>query len=382
MNDAAPRGFSITAGGPFRALARRLHLVGPSGAPLAWRIAAIMWVPLFIDSAVRKAAGAHLDPIALDISVHVRFLISLPLLLLSERLLEPQCRAAVMQLYVGNVADRAILDRVLDRAERLRDSWWIEGALAAFAVVGGQLVLWGVTGPTGLFHGVEAAGMSLVRIWYTCIALPLLQFLALRWLWRWAIWSFVLARLARLPLATIATHPDRAAGLGFLSAPVTGFAAFEAAFATIMAGAWGTQLIEGRVTVPSLLPTLVAFLVVAMLLACVPLLAFSPHLYRAQRAALMVYGPFALDYVRRFHGKWIEHRTDQDVLGTPDIQSLSDLDNSYQVITTTRMFVFSTRKLGELWLAAIVPMLPLVIAVVPVEQLLKRIGSTLFGGLL
>ncbi len=145
---------------------------------------------------------------------------------------------------------------MIDRAEPMRDSTFVECVLAATALLGGQLVLWGVTGPTGLFHGIEQTRLSISQVWYAAIALPLLQFLALRWLWRWAIWTVILVRVSRLPLATIATHPDRAAGLRFLSGPRTGFAAFELAFGSMLAGAWGMQLLDGRVTVPSLLPTL------------------------------------------------------------------------------------------------------------------------------
>src|SRR5690606_40768825 len=68
----------------------------------------------------------------------------------------------------------------------------------------------------------------------------------------------------------------------FLSAPVTAFATFELAFATILAGAWGTQLIDGRITVPALFPTFIAFLVIVAFVAFVPLLPFTPHLYRAR----------------------------------------------------------------------------------------------------
>lgn len=386
MNDeirAGPPEFSITAG-PFNRLARRLHLADASGNLLAWRLASIAWLPLLLDSVIRAVLGSRVDPIVLDLSVHARFLISLPLLVVAEHLLRTQCQAAVTLLHAGNVIDRDELERMVQRASARRDNVWIELAFVAIALTGGQLVLWGVTGPTGLFHGIEATSSSFLRFWYGGLALPLLQFLALRWLWRWLIWTMMLVRLARLPLATIATHPDRAAGLRFVSAPVTAFATFELAFATILAGAWGTQLIDGRITVPALFPTFIAFLVIVGLFAFAPLVPFTPHLYRAQRRSLLVYNPFALEYVRRFHSKWIERRsaTGEDVLGTPDIQSLADLDNAYQIISQTGMFVFNSRKLVELWLAAVVPMLPLVLTVVPVEQLLRRIASALFGGLL
>ncbi len=382
LRTGAPE-LSITTG-PFNRFARHVHLADASGSLRAWRLAGIAWLPLLLDSAIRVVLGARIDPIVLDISVHARFLVALPLLVVAEHLLRTQCQAAVTLLHVGKVIETSELERMVQRASRLRDNIWVELSFVAVALTGGQLVLWGVTGPTGLFHGIEATESSFLRFWYGGLALPLLQFLALRWLWRWVIWTMMLVRLARLPLATIATHPDRAAGLRFLSAPVTAFATFELAFTTILAGAWGTQLIDGRITVPALFPTFIAFLVIVALFALSPLVPFTPHLYRAQRRSLLVYNPFALEYVRRFQAKWIERRstTGEDVLGTPDIQSLADLDNAYQIIGETGMFVFNSRKLVELWLAAIVPMLPLVLTVVPVEQLVRRIASGLFGGLL
>jgi hypothetical protein len=375
-----PPQFSITSG-PFNRQARRLRLADDAGNLSAWRFGAIAWLPLLLDSLVRVAIGARVDPIVQDISVHARFLVSLPVLVVAERLLRTQCQAAVTMLYTGNVIDRGELEHMVDRASALRDNPWFEMLFAAIAVFGGQAVLWGISGPTGVFHGIEAADSSFLRIWYAAFALPLLQFLGLRWLWRWLIWTTMLVRLVRIPMATIATHPDRAAGLRFLSAPTTAFAMFELGFASILAGAWGTQLIDGRVTVPALFPTFIAFLAVSLVVAFAPLLLFTPRLFRAQRKTLLVYHPFALDYVRRFHRKWIEG-SDEDVLGSPDIQSLADLDNSYQIIQQTGMFVFGSRKLVELWLAAIVPLLPLVLTVVPVEQLMRRIASAAFGGLL
>lgn len=379
--DTSPRAFWIMAGGPWNAIARQLRLRGPRGDGV-WRLVAITWLPLVLAALLRALAGAPANPLFLDLSVHVRFLLALPLLAVAARIFDLACQATVLQLYGGAFADRAALDAVFDRAEQLRDAWWAEAALAAIALGGGQLTLWGATGPTGVFHGIESTTWTVGRVWYAAFAVPLVNFLAVRWLWRWAIWTVILARIARRPLATTATHPDRAAGLGFLAGPVTAFAVFELAFASVLAGAWGTQLLDHRVTVPSLLPTLITFVVAALVIACAPLLPFSLHLFRAQRRALLAYGPFALDYVRRFHRKWIDGRSDEPVLGSPDIQSLADLDNSFQIAATTGMFVFGKRKLVELWLAAIVPMLPLVAAVVPVDQLLKRIGSTMFAGLL
>lgn len=383
MNDEARRDFSLVTIGPFERLARRLGLARANGEIYGWRLAAVAWLPLAVGSALRGIAGRGLDPIVLDISVHARLLISLPLLALATHLLKVQCRVAVHLIYEGELAEAEAIDRAHDRAVALRDNTWIDVAFAALALTSGQLVLWGVSGPTGLFHGVQHAESSGIRFWYAGVALPLLQFLAMRWLWRWLIWSYFLLQIARLPLVTLATHPDRAAGLGFLAGPMTAFSSFVLGFGSIMAAAWATQLLAHRVTVPALLPTFIEFVVIALLFACGPLVPFSVHLFRAQRMTTARYHPFALDYVRSFDRKWIgPERTAESPLGTSDLQSLADLGNSLRVVEDTRMFVFGTRKLTELWIAAILPMLPLVLAVVPVTDLLRRLGKMLFGGLI
>jgi hypothetical protein len=383
MAEAIPapsREFSLTAGGPFHHFARRHGLLTQSGALRVWWLAAFAWLPLAADAAVRALAGARFDPILSDISVHVRFLIALPLLGMADRVVTEACRLAVHGMYDGAIAERPALDRLIDGAERMRDNPWVERGLAILAVINGQLALWGVTNAAGLVGGTEESVTSVARLWYAGIALPVVNFLLARWLWRWAIWTVVLVRLSRLPLATIATHPDRAAGLRFLVGPVAGFAAFELAFATILSGAWGTQLIAGRLTVPALGPTLLLFLILVLAVALAPLFLFCAHIYRAQRAAVVAYHPLAFEYVRRFHAKWIARPPDPSLLGTSDIQSLADLANSYDVVQGTRAIVVRTRDLLVLVLAAIVPVLPLVATVVPVDQWLTRLASALFGG--
>jgi hypothetical protein len=203
-----------------------------------------------------------------------------------------------------------------------------------------------------------------------------------RWLWRWAIWCYMLVRIARLPLAGIATHPDCAAGLSPLSWPTTGFASFVFALAAALAGAWGTQLLAHHTTLAALWPGLLAFMIVSSVIACGPLLMFIGHLFRARRQTLARYAELARVYTERFHAKWIERPdTAGELLGTEDIQSLASLGTSFHIIENTRMFPFGPRKLIELWLAALLPMLPLVAGSVTTEELMRRFASTILGGI-
>ncbi len=375
--------FSLTDGGPFYRLVVRLRMLRASGMVRSWWLAAALWSPLALGELARQALGLPEDPTLHDFAVHTRLLVGLPLMFVAERLLEPACRGAIRSLYEGKLADPGHLDRIVARGERLRDAWWVELALATLAIAGGQLALWQVTGSGGMFYGGQHVGTwSFPRVWYSLVALPVVQFVMFRWLWRWMIWCFMLVRISRLPLAALATHPDHAAGLAPLAAPITGLAVFVLATSSVLAGAWGTELVAHRTTVQALVPGFLTYLAIVTAIAILPLLLFCTHLFRARRVTLLEYSEFAHQYMKRFHERWVASKHDPDeFLGTSDIQSLADIGSAFEVIETTRIVVFGPRQLVELWLFAAVPMLPLLANVLTFQQVAKRLFTTVLGGL-
>lgn len=383
-SEQPPRAFSITHGPSPRVL-RRMHVTRADDTPRAWILVVITWVPLAIAGLVHLALGDRPPPILLDLSVHARLLIGIPLLLEAERLLDLRCRGAVNQLYRGRLAEPGALDRILDRAVRLRDSRAVALGMIVLAVGGGQAVLWGVFGPTGVFAGItkeEIGSITFARFWNATVAWPIVQILILRWVWHWAIWSYVVARLSRLPLATIATHPDHAAGLGCLAGPISAFASFALAITTMIAAAWGTKILHGHATMESFLAPFVVLLVLLVALACGPLLLFAPALYRARHRELEQYNFLALDHVRRFHRKWIESRPEgEDLVSTPDVSALNDLCGSYASLVQVRLVPFGPRQIITVWVAAAIPMVPIVATAVPLSELMQRLGGALLGGL-
>ncbi len=376
------RAFSLNDGGPFYRAMLALHLVRPSGMVRSAWIALAAWLPVVIGEGIRVALGLAPDPTFYDLSVHVRLLVAMPLILFAERLTEPACRSGIRSLYEGKLCPSGGLDPIVARGEQLRDAWLPEAIVLVLAFTGGQLALWSVIGPTGLFHGGTGAGaFSFPRVWYVAIALPLAQFVMFRWLWRWAIWSYMLVRIARLDLTPIPTHPDRAAGLSCVARPVSGFGGFAAAVSAVLAAAWGTQVLAGRTTVKDQLPALVVFMIGILVLAVAALLPFSRHLYRSRRRGLAHYGDFASEYMRSFHDKWIAHRAPgTHPLGSSDIQSLNDLGGAYSVVSTTRLFAFGMRSILAVWASAIIPMVPLLASTLTFEKLLGKILGAIVGG--
>lgn len=375
--------FWLTRGGPFARVLQRLGIRQDGPMRRYWLIALLLWMPLVAGEGLRLAAGRAHDWTLFDLSLHVRLLFALPVMLLAERLLDRTACSAIASFYAGRFTDAAPVDRILARATAMRDWWWIEAGLAAASLVGGQLALWNVFGATGLVHGGElTATWSAPRVWYAAIALPLVQFVTLRWLWQWVIWTYVLARLSRLKLFVLATHADGAGGLAPLARPVSAFSIFVLACSSILAAAWSTQVLAERETVTSLLPSLGVFLLVALAVALGPLLLLSSQLFRARRATLAQYGDFVRAYGLQFHAKWITAGgAESEALGASDIQSLNDLGQAFQVAVKTRLFVFGSRNVVTVWFAGILPMVPLIASTLTLEEVLRKILGTIMGGI-
>ena len=84
-------------------------------------------------------------------------------------------------------------------------------------------------------------------------------------------------------------------------------------------------------------------------------------------------------YTLDFHDKWIQRPGREEALGSPDIQSLCDLGESFQVIAQTRIFVFSPRVVAMVVFSALLPMVPLFASQLTVQDVLKRLVGSVFG---
>jgi hypothetical protein len=374
------RPFSLTRGGPLFRVLVRCRLVDPRGRVRWLWLALFAWLPIAVASLVQLAVYGRVDSILRDPTMHVRLLITMPLLVAAEHMLEACCGLAVRHLREQGVVEPADLDPIMDRAERLRDSWLIEAGIALIVLLLGEAALWGIGGWTGFIsgRGFEVRG-SFATVWCVAIALPLVQFLLLRWLWRWLLWTYVIARLSRLSLSLNAIHPDQAAGLRMLSTPIDAFAIFQAAIASIASVAWMTQIYDRHATVESITPILFTGFAIGVIVACGPLLLFSRQLYRARRRDATAYHALAREYVDEFRRKWIAGRPDAPALGSADIQSLNDLGGSLKTADATRLYPFGVRSLISLSAGAIVPMVPLVFMTTPLSKVAMHFGKMLFG---
>ncbi len=111
-----------------------------------------------------------------------------------------------------------------------------------------------------------------------------------------------------------------------------------------------------------------------------PLLVFSPQLARTRRLGLDEYGTLAERYVREFDGKWLRGGAgaSEPLMGSADIQSLADMANSFAVVRGMRRTPITRDAILLMAVAVLAPLVPLLLTVMPVEELTKKLFGLVF----
>ncbi len=327
-------------------------------------------------------------PFLMDVEVHVRFLLTMPLLIVAELVVHRRMRPVVKQFLDRNLIPGSGMTRfeaAIASAMRLRNSLPAELLLIAFVYVVGVLIVWRqfLVLDTVTWYATPSAGgpkLSFAGMWYGYVSLPVFQFLLLRWYFRLFIWARFLWQVSRIELSLVPTHPDRVGGLGFVSKTVHAFAPLAVAHGLMLAGMLsnrifhlGAKLTDFKVEIG---------LMVAFLLCIVlgPFLVFAPRLAEAKRTGLREYGTLAERYVREFDAKWLRGGAPagEPLVGSADIQSLADLNNSFEVVQTMRIAPVTKDAVVQLVAAALAPVVPLALTMMPLEELLKKLIGILF----
>ena len=192
--------------------------------------------------------------------------------------------------------------------------------------------------------------------------------------WRLLIWWVLLWRLARLDLRLIPTHPDLAGGLGGLGVAHTDLAPFSFGVSAMLVASYAEDILFSGATLESLVLPLTGIVLGMTALVLAPLVFFAPRLLSAKQRGLLDYGELAATYTEEFDAKWVRGGgTKSDFLGTADLQSLADLGNSFETIRSTRIVPITRQAVMALGVATLLPIAPLLLTVIPAEELAKQL---------
>ena len=385
--------FSLVLGGPLFQMFRRAYLSGSGLELLRRRIVfavTITWMPLLLLSALEGLAWGNEVTLTFirDINAHTRFLIALPVLLVAEQVVHERMRNVLKQFGERQLIPehaRTQFANAVTSAKRWRNSLLAEVLLIAFVYGVGVLLIWRKVVEVDLssWHGASPRGTlnpSLAGWWFGLISLPLFQFLLCRWYYRLVIWARFLWQISRIKLRLLATHPDRCGGLGFLSNVSYAFVPLLLAQGVLLSGAMANRVLYTEAKLPDFKLDIIGLVAVVLVFILGPLLFFCSQLAQAKRTARREYGDLAQRYVREFDNKWLRGGApkDEQLIGSSDIQSLADMGNSYQLIAEMRWVPFTGKTVFQLALTTLVPVAPLLLTVIPLDELVTRLLKIVF----
>jgi hypothetical protein len=361
--DADPkptRDYRIGEGGLLRRFEVAAHLTDLRRQVLA--LLAITWLPIVVLGLWRS----HPQALVHDPAVHVRLLIAAPVFLILDQLFPAVCRYTLMILHDQGFVPAAAelrVDGLLRGAARLADSSIPEALLVLLGVCLGVAALLGVLPVSGLTY---RTGLTADQVWYAVTDLPVFQFLLWRSVWRWAIWVRILVGLSRVKLLLVPTHPDRSGGIRFLKLPSVGYCAMLLfAISSVLCAEWGGRLTLGA-TLASFQPLLLVFASVATLIAFGPLLLFAPQLFYARRRGMLELGGAAVGSGRAFRKALREPASHPE---RPSAYELASLEQTYrETVKQLSLILFGRQDLALLLLATLLPMVPVMLLHVPLED--------------
>lgn len=332
---------------------------------------------------VPKSVGS---PFLTDVGVHVRFLIVLPLLILAGLVAEQRIRPTVQQFVSRKMVSDDKMDEfseIVASTFRLGDSVVADVAILAFIYAVVTPLFWGthVAPAASWYDATSGRGISptLAGLWFIYVSLPIFQFVLMRWYYRLFIWARFLWRTAHLDLRLIPSHPDRLGGLGFLILATQGLSLFAMAHGALLAGWIANKVLIGKEVLTEFKGETVLLVGFVLCITILPLLAYMRPLLVTKRRGTFAYGALAAMYAREFDDKWIRSggKTDEPLIGSADIQSMADMGGTYELVASMRSTPISVQLLLSMSIATLLPVVPLLLTIMPLEQLLKKLVGIL-----
>ncbi len=383
--------FSVVVGGPFFQLLRRAHLTG-NALELANRrtivITLIAWLPLLVLATLngQLLPGNSSLVFLTDYSVHIRFLVALPLLIVAELVVHNRMTQLIEQFTVRKLIPERDLEKfnsAFESAKRWRSSLWAESAIVAIVFIAGYQLVWKETSGIeidGWYNkpAVSGGALSMAGLWFRFVSLPLFQFLMLRWYYRILIWARFVFQVSRIRLQLLPTHPDHVGGLGFLSNTVHAFIPLALAHGALLTSVFANKIAYHGASLLDFKVELVVVVVWVICLVLFPLLFFASQLADVKKAGTLEYGHLASRFTGEFEKRWmgVDWPANHTEVGG-DIQSLSDLSNSYAVVENMRAVPVTRSAVILLAAVTLAPVAPLVLTLMPLSEVLKILAGAL-----
>ena len=359
---------------------RAVHLAPRDGRGVLRRavfFAVLSWLPIAVWALVR-ARFLHAtvgEPLLQHYGVHVRCLVAIPLMIVGEATLHATGLRYLPQFIRSGLVDDAMQPSFDAAVRGIRR--WSDASLPWLLTIGVALT-WSLVDRVGsradeLSWALDANGaFAFGGLWFLYVVRPIFVALLLGWLWRIVLLTVLFARIGRLALSLVPSHPDRSGGLGFVERVPAGFAPVGLALAATLASRWAHQIVHHGQTLASLKLPAAMFVVVWSLLLLAPLLPLIQTMLTAKRAALGSYAAILAEQGRLVRSRWIDgtSKSDAPLLEPAGIGVLADASTMFDAVQSMRCVPIGKTSMTAILVPIAVPLLITVALKIPIRNLL------------
>lgn len=369
------------------AVLRRLRLIRPTHRPQAFRrvliAVAAAWVPLAVLCTIDALVSGHtelLHAFFTDVAVHARFILAVPILILSEYIILPRLDLTAQHFLSSRMideSDQARFDEAIASTRRLSLGVWPSATMTIIVyafVITIALTIQQSIQPIW-FYTPNSTHRSLAGWWHMLISLPLLLGLLLSWVWRVFVWMRFLRQVSHMGLHLVASHPDKAGGLLFVAFSPRMFTPLALAIGIIIAGTFANEVFNLGLNPVEHPATPLATAAVVVIIFLTPPLVFGRILLQAWRRGIFEYGALASRLGTQFENKWLNPGSvvDTESLEKPDFSSTTDLYGVTSNVYAMRPILFDPRAALALALATLLPFAPVFLLVIPAKVILTQL---------
>jgi hypothetical protein len=383
--DAAVRDLSLIRGGPSYRIQQAARLIHPNEWNHVRRVTfaiAVGWLPLILITALFNPDS--LVSLLKDYRVSARLLIAVPVLLVGQLWVESRFRMVVEHITKARLLetpDMARLDNLIAMLRRLRDSVIPELAILFLLVVHDVTSYKTQLDATPwLAHGVGSDLHLTAAGWYAVlVSATMFQFLLGLGLWKWLLWAVFAFKMSRLNLKLVPTHADGHGGLGFLGLTPIAFTPIAFAATIAIAATWRQEMLHDGANLMSFKEPAIVLAVIVALVALGPLAFFVPRLMALRRQGILDYGILGQIDSVAFHEKWIHRRAghEAEFLTASENITLNNFSQIYLKLGQLKPFPADKGALITLAASVAVPLLPMILAVIPIATVLKALLKAL-----
>jgi len=183
--------------------------------------------------------------------------------------------------------------------------------------------------------------------------------------------------MSRIELRLVPSHPDGAAGLGFLATSLEAFLPLAFAFGVLAAGPVLNLVVHRGASPTQYRFQAVGVAVFTVALFGTPLLVFMRRLLDAHYRGVLSYGAFAHHAGDQFEHKWLAARLaiDEQTLQARDFTATNGLYSIAREAIKMRRVPFDVRSVAVLGGAALVPFVPAELLRLPLDVVLQKVGG-------